>query len=88
MEPISAARALAYDVGVGQRTGAHTHAEAQVIYAESGVMRVTNPEDVWVAPPLRAVWVPPGVEHNVEMRTAVRNCWRRAAPDLKRRTAG
>ncbi|ETR78331.1 AraC family transcriptional regulator [Afipia sp. P52-10] len=44
----------------GQR---HSHAEAQLLYAVSGVFTVATDRGVWVVPPNRAVWVPAGVEH-------------------------
>ena len=68
-------------VGLGHRypDGAkiprHRHAVAQLVYAISGVMTVTTKDGAWVVPPLRAVWMPPGVAHairmtgDVEMRT-------------------
>ena len=49
----------------------------QLIYAASGVMSVHTGDDVWVVPPDRAVWVPAGVRHRIEMsgRTAVRTLY-------------
>lgn len=44
----------------------HVHDRAQLLYAVSGVMRVTTANGVWVVPPQRAVWIPPGVEHRVQ----------------------
>lgn len=44
----------------------HTHQRAQLLYAVSGVMRVTTEIGVWVVPPQRAVWIPPGIEHHVK----------------------
>lgn len=44
----------------------HTHQRAQLLYAVSGVMRVTTDIGVWVVPPQRAVWIPPGIEHHVK----------------------
>lgn len=44
----------------------HTHQRAQLLYAASGVMRVTTEIGVWVVPPQRAVWIPPGIEHHVK----------------------
>ncbi len=44
----------------------HTHQRAQLLYAVSGVMRVTTENGVWVVPPQRAVWIPPGIEHHVK----------------------
>src|SRR5690348_5345757 len=39
----------------------------QLIYAASGVMTVHTGDGVWVVPPDRAVWVPSGVVHRIEM---------------------
>lgn len=53
----------------------HRHERAQLLYGAMGVMRVVTPQGSWVVPPLRAVWVPAGIEHEVflngtvEMRT-------------------
>lgn len=44
----------------------HTHSRAQLLYAVSGVMRVATSAGVWIVPPQRAVWIPPGVEHQVQ----------------------
>lgn len=44
----------------------HTHQRAQLLYAVKGVMRVTTEIGVWVVPPQRAVWIPPGIEHHVK----------------------
>jgi AraC-like DNA-binding protein len=45
----------------------HAHARAQLLYATTGVMRVSANGQLWVIPPLRAVWVPGGVEHDLQM---------------------
>jgi AraC-like DNA-binding protein len=49
----------------------------QLIYAASGVMSVRTGDDVWVVPPDRAVWVPAGIPHRIEMtgRTAIRTLY-------------
>src|SRR5262249_36506682 len=39
----------------------------QLIYAAEGVMRVLSPVGAWVVPPLRALWIPASVEHEVRM---------------------
>ncbi len=44
----------------------HTHERAQLLYAVRGVMRVTTENGVWVVPPQRAVWIPPGISHHVQ----------------------
>jgi AraC-like DNA-binding protein len=53
----------------GTQLGLHAHAEAQLLFAASGVMQVTTPKGRWLVPPRRAVWVPPQSEHAVDMLT-------------------
>src|SRR6201999_1347316 len=53
----------------GTQLGLHAHAEAQLLFASRGVMQVTTPEGRWLVPPRRAVWVPPRLEHGVDMLT-------------------
>src|ERR1700739_3535327 len=59
----------------GVRLDPHMHREAQLVYAARGTMQVTTPEGRWLVPPDRAVWVPPRLEHaidvlaDIEMRT-------------------
>lgn len=45
----------------------HIHAEAQLLYAVSGMMRLVTKTGAWVIPPTRAVWIPPMVEHETFM---------------------
>lgn len=54
----------------------HVHPEhAQIMYAIKGSMTVLTAEGIWVLPPQRALWIPPGVSHTfkhsrqVSMRT-------------------
>ncbi|MCD0420550.1 helix-turn-helix transcriptional regulator [Rubrivivax sp. JA1024] len=49
----------------------HSHPQAQLIYAITGVVSVTTANGTWVVPPSRAVWVPAGVEHDTQSRAAV-----------------
>ncbi|HWV62215.1 MAG TPA: helix-turn-helix transcriptional regulator [Oxalicibacterium sp.] len=51
----------------GTRLGLHVHREAQLLYASSGIMQVTTPKGRWLVPPARAVWLPPGIEHAVDV---------------------
>lgn len=44
---------------------AHAHRRAQLVHAAEGVLTITTPSGRWVAPPERAVWVPPNTEHVV-----------------------
>jgi len=43
----------------------HRHRRGQLVYAAEGVLTVSTRAGLWVAPPERAVWVPPGEEHKV-----------------------
>jgi AraC-like DNA-binding protein len=49
----------------------HAHDWHQLIYASEGVMWVQTAEGDWVVPPNRAVWVPAGIEHGIEMTGSV-----------------
>src|SRR6201981_2793201 len=59
----------------GTRLDTHLHREAQLVYAARGPMQVTTPKGRWLVPPDRAVWVPAGLPHaidvlaDIEMRT-------------------
>lgn len=55
----------------GHRLDRHAHPWAQLVYAASGVMRVATPDATWLAPPTRAIWVPGGVPHQIDMRGVV-----------------
>jgi len=57
----------AVDLGHGSAIPLHRHRRGQLVHASSGVMTVTTDEGTWVVPPQRAVWVPGGVEHRIQM---------------------
>ena len=59
--------AMAKDFPSGFVIAPHSHPRAQLIYAADGVMRVLSPLGAWVVPPLRAVWIPASIEHEVRM---------------------
>jgi AraC-like DNA-binding protein len=50
---------------------AHAHDWGQLLYASEGVMVVHTSVGRWVVPPHRAVWIPKGVMHTLEMRGSV-----------------
>ncbi len=52
----------------------------QLVYASRGVMRVVTPAGLWVVPPERAIWVPDGVTHRIELlgRTSLRTLYLQA----------
>ena len=64
-------RGLAVTYRDGARLDRHTHPWAQLVYAATGVMRVATPDAAWLVPPTRAIWVPGGVAHEIEMRGTV-----------------
>jgi len=45
----------------------HTHKRGQCLYPIAGVLTVTTTEGSWVVPPRRALWIPPGMAHTVQM---------------------
>lgn len=46
---------------------AHSHRRGQLLYASTGVLTTITSEGSWVVPPRRALWIPPGVSHEVHM---------------------
>jgi AraC-like DNA-binding protein/quercetin dioxygenase-like cupin family protein len=61
---------FALDFGQGESTGRHSHPFGQLVHGGAGVMRVITARGTWVVPPGRAVWVPPHLEHDVQMVTS------------------
>jgi AraC-like DNA-binding protein len=45
----------------------HAHRRGQLLYAATGVVTAITAEGSWVVPPQRALWIPPGVIHEVHM---------------------
>ncbi len=43
------------------------HCEGQLLFAASGVMQLETPKGLWLLPPARAVWLPPAIEHAVDV---------------------
>jgi AraC-like DNA-binding protein len=75
----------------GTRLGLHMHREAQLLFASSGIMQVTTPKGRWLVPPARAVWLPPQIEHavdvlaDIEMRALlVPSAWVAKHPEASR----
>ena len=64
-------RGLAVTYRDRTRLDRHTHPWAQLVFAATGTMRVATPTATWLAPPTRAIWVPGGVPHEIEMRGTV-----------------
>jgi AraC-like DNA-binding protein len=55
----------------GFRLAPHRHRRGQLLCGTTGVLTVTTPQGRWVMPPLRGIWVPGGIEHEVRMQGAV-----------------
>ena len=64
-------QALEMDYGHGEEVASHCHAEDQLIYAASGVMRVSSEGGSWVIPGGHALWMPAGVSHAIRMEGVV-----------------
>lgn len=59
--------AIGTDYPKGYRLPRHAHRRAQLLYGATGVMHVVTRDGNWIVPPQRAVWIPPGMEHEVTM---------------------
>lgn len=46
---------------------AHSHRRGQLLYAATGVLTVITDAGSWVVPPQRALWIPAGVMHEIQM---------------------
>ena len=55
----------------GQFVERHSHSRAQLLYARGGVIMVTSDKGRWMVPPEHALWIPPRVEHSLQMLGAV-----------------
>lgn len=63
---------IATDAPPGARFAEHTHRHGQLIHAIAGVMMVRTADGSWVVPTGRAVWVPGGTVHAIQMADHVR----------------
>lgn len=67
--------AMPKDFPPGHHIPPHSHERGQLVYATNGVMRVTAEAEsgsgTWIVPPQRALWIPPGVTHEIGMSGAV-----------------
>jgi AraC-like DNA-binding protein len=64
-------RSHAFNCPAGMKIDAHSHTWHQLVYASRGAMSVNTAEGSWIVPSKRAVWMPAGVEHAIEMIGAV-----------------
>ena len=58
---------IAQNYRKGVRLDPHMHRESQLVYAAKGTMQVTTPRGRWLVPPDRAVWVPGGLAHSIDV---------------------
>jgi AraC-like DNA-binding protein/quercetin dioxygenase-like cupin family protein len=58
-------RLVARDLEASELLAAHAHPWGQVTYALKGVVRVTAANSTWIVPPMRAIWIPAHVTHEV-----------------------
>lgn len=68
VSPVSAVRKEYAD---GEFVNLHSHAQAQLVYAITGVMELATEEGYWMVPPQRAVWMPARVPHQMRARGLV-----------------
>ena len=66
-----ALRSVGLTYGDGHVLHAHSHHWGQLIFAISGTMRVEAANARWLVPPGRALWAPPQIVHEIEMRGTV-----------------
>lgn len=60
-------RSLSVDYERGSGEAPHEHPWSQLLYAGRGTLRATVGDGVWLVPPRRALWVPPGCRHRLAM---------------------
>ncbi|SNS34439.1 transcriptional regulator, AraC family [Pseudomonas japonica] len=59
------------DYADGELFPSHSHRRGQFAYAACGVITVETDRGNWAVPPLRAIWVPAGLPHAMQMRGPV-----------------
>lgn len=57
--------ASAYEYRNGDRQLWHAHEQAQLVYTTRGVLRVHTPNGVWPVAPMRGLWLPPRIGHEL-----------------------
>lgn len=81
-------RSLAVRYGSDYRIPPHHHEWGQLIYAASGVMRVSAEGAMWIVPPARAIWVPAEARHEIVARSEVAMRTLYLAPRTRDRPTG
>ncbi len=78
-------RSLAVTYRTGALVGMHQHRWGQLVFANSGIMRVKTAAALWLIPPTRAIWLPARLRHSIAIsgEVAMRTLYiadRRAGP--------
>ncbi|MDY7537066.1 helix-turn-helix transcriptional regulator [Undibacterium sp. RTI2.1] len=60
-------RVIARNLAADELLRQHQHPWGQVTYALDGVMQVHAKDSTWFVPPLRAIWIPANVAHEVRI---------------------
>jgi AraC-like DNA-binding protein len=55
----------------GAQIPPHSHKRAQLIFAIQGTMTVQTSRGLWILPASHALWIPPGVVHQIQVSAAV-----------------
>ena len=63
--PAVVARSFNYENGARQQP--HSHERIQLMYSPTGIMRVMTEDGAWMLAPMRALWIPAGVTHEVKL---------------------
>ncbi|KAB0623591.1 AraC family transcriptional regulator [Castellaniella defragrans] len=59
--------AIRADYAHGSRQIWHSHEQGQLVHATKGLVRVLTPEGAWTVTPRQALWIAPGVDHELHM---------------------
>jgi len=69
------------DQSAGSYNEPHHHVRGQLLYAVSGLMKVKTEHGLWLVPPNKALWIPPGIVHDQLMVTSVKMRTLYVSPD-------
>jgi AraC-like DNA-binding protein len=64
-------RTLALTLRPGAEIGVHRHPWGQLVFAAAGVMRVSTETETWLTPATKAIWLPAGVAHRIDIQGEV-----------------
>jgi AraC-like DNA-binding protein/quercetin dioxygenase-like cupin family protein len=69
------------DYAHGNRQIWHSHEQGQLVHATNGLVRVLTSEGAWTVTPRQALWIAPGVDHELHMIGEVAMRGLRIEPD-------